>query len=323
MASVKASNILIFGATGFIGTFITEKVLAAQPAFHHITIFTSPNTVANKGDLLEGWKKAGNVTVITGNADSEADVKAAYKEHKIDTVICAFGRAAIAKQIELIKWADESETVQWFLPSEFGTDIEYGPQSKDEKPHQQKLKVRAFVRSGEVKRLAVTYVVTGPYFESWAKGALPGVAVSWFDVDNKEAQLIADGEGRIGFTSMPDVGKLVVAALQHPATATAGVGKDKALKVHSFEVTSNQVVAEYEKQTGAKWKVSYVPLDEVRKQEEKLWAEGDAKATVVTLRRIWAEGGTLYAKTDNESIGVKPEDTETVAEVLQRLLAKK
>lgn len=321
MASTKASNILIFGATGFIGTFITEKVIAAQPAFNHITIFTSPGTVANKGALLDGWKKAGNISVITGSADSEADVKAAYKEHNIDTVICAFGRGAIAKQIELIKWADESEHVKWFFPSEYGTDIEYGPQSKDEKPHQQKLKVRAFVRN-EVKHLGVTYVVTGPYFESWAKGAMPGVAVSWFDVDNKEAQLIADGEGLIGFTSMPDVGKLVVAALQHPEAATAGVGQDKALKVNSFEVTSNQVVAEYEKQTGAKWKVSYVPLSEVRKQEEAMWAEGNPKATVVTLRRIWAEGGTLYEKTDNESIGVKPEDTETMAEVLQRLLAK-
>lgn len=203
MASIKASNILIFGATGFIGTYITEKVIAAQPAFNHITIFTSSETLAKKSDLLDSWKKAGNVSVITGSADSESDVKAAYKEHHIDTVICAFGRGAIAKQIELLQWADQEDGVQWFFPSEYGTDIEYGPESKDEKPHQQKLKVRKFVRE-EVKRLQVTYVVTGPYFESWAKGAMPGVAVSQFDVDNKEAQLIEDGEGKIGFTSMPE-----------------------------------------------------------------------------------------------------------------------
>lgn len=317
MASIKASNILIFGATGFIGTYITEKVIAAQPAFSHITIFTSPETVANKSELLEEWKKAGNVSVITGSADSESDVKKAYKEHNIDTAICAFGRGAIAKQIELIKWAEETDNVKWFFPSEYGTDIEYGPQSKDEKPHQQKLKVRKFVRE-EVKRVGVTYMVTGPYFESWAKGAMPGIAVSQFDVENKAAQLIEDGEGRIGFTSMPDVGKLVVAALQHPENAV-----DKALKVNSFEVTSNQVLAEYEKQMGAKWTASYVPLSKVREQEEKLWAEGNPKATVVTLRRIWAEGGTLYEKTDNEAIGVKAGDTDTMAEVLAKLLAKK
>lgn len=203
MTSIKASNILLFGATGFIGTYITEKVINAQPAFKHITIFTSPETVAKKTDLLEGWKKAGNVSVITGSVDSESDVRAAYKEHKIDTVICAFGRGAIAKQIDLIRWADE-EGVAWFFPSEYGTDIEYGPKSKDEKPHQQKLKVRKFIRE-EVKKLQVTYVVTGPYFESWVFGRFADLEVSpGFDPEKKEALLIEDGEGRIGFTSMPE-----------------------------------------------------------------------------------------------------------------------
>lgn len=122
MASIQASNILIFGATGFIGQHITEKIISAQPAFKQVTIFTSKETAETKGGLLEGWKRAGNVTVVvvTGSVDSEADVRAAYKEHKIDTVVSAFGRGAIAKQIELIKWAEE-DGVKWFLPSEYGT----------------------------------------------------------------------------------------------------------------------------------------------------------------------------------------------------------
>lgn len=120
MAPLQASNILLFGASGFIGQYITSSIVSAQPAFKHVTIFTSKETVENKAELLEGWKKTGNVTVVTGSVDSEADVRAAYKEHNIDTVVCAFGRGAIAKQIELIKWADE-EGVRWFFPSEYGT----------------------------------------------------------------------------------------------------------------------------------------------------------------------------------------------------------
>lgn len=120
MASLRASNVLLFGATGFIGQYITDKIIHAQPGFDHVTIFTSPETVANKGELLAAWKKAGNVTVVAGSVDSEADVRAAYQEHKIDTVVSAFGRGAIAKQIELIKWADD-EGVKWFFPSEYGT----------------------------------------------------------------------------------------------------------------------------------------------------------------------------------------------------------
>lgn len=111
------------------------------------------------------------------------------------------------------------------------------------------------------------------------------------------------------------MGKLVVAALQHPE---ASLGK--ALKVNSFEVTPNQVLAEYEKQTGAKWKVNQIPLSKLIEEEKKLWEEGNAKATVLTLRRIWAEGGTLYEKTDNEAIGVKTGDTESLEVILKRIL---
>lgn len=106
-----------------------------------------------------------------------------------------------------------------------------------------------------------------------------------------------------------------MAALRHPETAAG-----KALKVNSFEVTPKQVLAEYEKQTGAKWKVNYIPLSELIQEEKRLWEEGNPKATVITLRRIWSEGGTLYEKTDNEAIGVKREDLESLEVILGRLL---
>lgn len=202
MASLKASNILIFGATGFIGTFITEKVIAAQPAFGHITIFTSTNTVNTKAELLDKWKKAGNVTVVTGDVESEADVSAAYRDHDVDTVISAFGRGAIAKQVDLIRWADKSGSVKWFFPSEYGTDVEYGPQSRDEKPHQQKLQVRRFIRE-EVENVQVTYVVTGPYFESWVDRPQGVDVAPGFDVAKKEAWLV-EADGKVGFTTMPE-----------------------------------------------------------------------------------------------------------------------
>lgn len=112
------------------------------------------------------------------------------------------------------------------------------------------------------------------------------------------------------------MGKFVAATLQHPEESYG-----KALKVQSFIVTPKQVLAEYEKQTGAKWTVASATLDEVKTLEAKLWAEGVPKATGVTLRRIWAEGGTLYQKNDNEVIGVKEGDTESLEVAVKRALA--
>lgn len=77
----------------------------------------------------------------------------------IDTVISCLGRTALAAQIPLIKLAaSPGSSVRWFLPSECGTDIKYGPSSASEKPHQQKLRVRAYLEEDDaVRRSGLKY----------------------------------------------------------------------------------------------------------------------------------------------------------------------
>ena len=112
------------------------------------------------------------------------------------------------------------------------------------------------------------------------------------------------------------VGKFVAAALKSPEASFG-----KALKVQSFVVTPNDVLAEYERQTGSKWEVTKTPLEEIREWEAKLWEEGNPRATLVTLRRIWAEGGTLYAQNDNEVLGLKPENLDSLEAAVGKALA--
>lgn len=111
------------------------------------------------------------------------------------------------------------------------------------------------------------------------------------------------------------VGKLVVAALLHPEAS-----RNRALKVNSFTTTPNDILAEFQKQTGEKqWDVTYTPLDDLKKIEEHAWADKLPSATPLTLRRIWTEGGTLYEKRDNELIGDPP--METLSDAVRRSLA--
>ena len=91
--------------------------------------------------------------------------------------------------------------------------------------------------------------------------------------------------------------------------------------MQSFVVTPNEVLAEYERQTDSKWKVMKTPLDEIRTWEAKLWEVGNPRATLVTLRRIWAEGGTLYEKNDNELLAPKLEDLDSLAGAVGKALA--
>ncbi|VUC34647.1 unnamed protein product [Clonostachys rosea] len=311
-SSFKPTSVLIIGATGAIGKYITDKIVDAQPPFPKVSIFTSESTVSKKAEYINQLKSKG-AKIITGDVTNAEDVKAAYDG--VDTVVSAVGRNAIDQQIELIKLAEESTSVQWFFPSEYGTDIEYGPESVNEKPHQLKLKVRKYIREN-VKRLKYTYLVTGPYVDMFFTLKDESPEAGGFDIKAKKAVFVDDGEGKIGFTTMPDVGKALVAALRHPEASF-----NKALKVQSFVVTPKQILAEFEKQVGGpKWEVTSYSLQELKDAEKKAWSEGKPYATSYTLRRIWSEGGTLYEKTDNESIGLDSSQLETLEDGVKRAL---
>ncbi|CAK7244470.1 MAG: hypothetical protein STHCBS139747_006011 [Sporothrix thermara] len=295
------SKILVLGATGVIGKVLVDALLNAREQFEAIGIFTSPSTVESKKDLVDSFTSRGAV-IHTGDLYKDEDVLNVYKDY--DTVVSAVGRFAIDKQVDLIALAERSPTIKRFIPSEYGTDIAFDASSATEKPHQKKLKVRAYLESDAVQRLQYSYLVTGPFADLFAGYMADEPRVGNFDVGKKEAILAADGHGPVGMTTVADVGRALVAMLKHPE-ATA----NRAVLVHSFVATPHEMLKEYERQTGRPWTVTYTSLDELKKIEEDAWAAQHPVASIFTLRRIWAEGKTLYAKTDNEAIGLTKTDT--------------
>ncbi|KAK3110426.1 hypothetical protein LTR53_015298 [Teratosphaeriaceae sp. CCFEE 6253] len=300
----------MFGATGVAGVHIVKALVANKSSFTRLGLFTSQNTVEKKADAIERLRKEG-FEIHVGDVGSGKDVAKAYESY--DTVVNAAGRNAILSQIDLLRWAEQTPNIKRFFPSEYGTDIEYYPASVDEKPHQLKLKVRAYIKE-HVKRVEHTYVVTGPYAEMALSSGMPGwPGAGRYDVKAREATLIGSGDYPVSYTSMPDLGTLVVKALLHPEDT-----RNRALRVNSFTATHNEVLAEFEKQLGEKFSVSYTSLDELKRLEREAWEKGDPLATPITLRRIWSGGGTLYERRDNGLID--GEDTETLATVVERII---
>lgn len=123
----------------------------------------------------------------------------------IDTVVAALGRGVIDSQLLLIKLAAASDSVKWYFPSEYGTDIKYGPQSATEKPHQQKLKVRAYLEGDEEIQksgLKYTYVVTGPFADGYLRLLGSPEAGGW-DVKTKTAWLL-EKNNKVSLTTMKE-----------------------------------------------------------------------------------------------------------------------
>ena len=296
----KTKNILIFGATGLIGHHITNAIVENNYRFDRIVVFTSPNTLYFKPDEIEALTSRG-VEIIAGDITSEGDVNEAFND--IDTVVSCVGRTIIHLQLQLIKLADRHPDVKRFFPSEYGTDIDYGPSSANEKPLQQKLKVRAALKGA--KNLEYTYIVTGPYADAdnglyLSAQPIEHEARGTFDVNRRRAVLLGTGDDKISLTTMRDVGSLVLATLIRPDNV-----RNRALRVNSFTTTPKEIVAEFEKQTGGEpWDVSFTSLEKLKKLEEQAWAKKDPKAGTITLRRIWTEGGTLYDQRDNALIAM-------------------
>lgn len=205
--SLEAQAVLIFGATGLIGSHITRSIIGSKDAFQRVAIFTSPDTVNRKAEVLKPLVQDG-IEIILGDIEKEEDVRKAYIG--IDTVISCLGRNMIAHQTTLIRLAAETTSLKWFFPSEYGTDVEYGPASAQEIPHQKKLKVRAELAKVE-RSLSHTYVVTGPYGDGdpglYLSSNLGAEQTGSFDVRNKTAVLIGDGHLKIGLTMMREYGE--------------------------------------------------------------------------------------------------------------------
>jgi hypothetical protein len=198
--AAPSKNILVFGGTGTIGQFIISAIAEAKASFDRIAIFTSPNTVETKKDFIDKLKASG-VEIIVGDVRNEKDVLKAYEG--FDTIVSAVGRNVIADQILLVRLAEETPNVKRFFPSEYGTDIEFGPKSPNEKPHQLKLKVRAYIRD-HVKRLEYTYLVTGPYADGFFGKIRGDARGGGFDVKEKKASLTGSGKDKIAFTTMSE-----------------------------------------------------------------------------------------------------------------------
>jgi nucleoside-diphosphate-sugar epimerase len=321
------SKILVFGATGTIGQHIIQEIYNARSSFEKIGLFTSESTAKDKADEVQGWKSKG-VEVIVGNVNTEDDLAKAYEGTSpsrlallstlmtrpgYDTIISALGRNAILAQIPLVKVAESSSSIKFFYASEYGTDIKYNASSASEKPHQLKLQVRRYINE-HTQKLRVTYLVTGPYSDLYfGRGFEPKAGT--FNVKERKATLLGTGEEKVSFTSMKDVGRLLVAALQTNTTE-----HERILKVNSFTATPKQILAEFEKQTGAKWEVSYTPLEDLKRAEQEAWKNDVPYKTGYTLRRIWTEGGTLYENSDNSKI--LSVDTETLEEQVRKVVEK-
>lgn len=75
-------NLLLFGALGFIGVYITDAIVQSRDKFGRIVVFTSPSTVENKSAKLDELKSQG-VEIVVGDVNNKEEVLKASQGRSI------------------------------------------------------------------------------------------------------------------------------------------------------------------------------------------------------------------------------------------------
>ncbi|XP_058741421.1 leucoanthocyanidin reductase-like [Vicia villosa] len=168
------SRVLIIGATGFMGKFLTEASLSsAHPTY--LLIRPEGTLISSKSSTIKTFQEKGAI-IIYGGVSNKEFMEKILKKYEIDIVISAIGADSLLDQITLVEAMKTIKTIKRFLPSEFGHDVDRAePVEPGLAMYKQKRLVR---RALEESGVPYTYVccnsiASWPYYNNCHPSSLP------------------------------------------------------------------------------------------------------------------------------------------------------
>ena len=299
MENTSYKNVLLVGASGNLGKVILPALLADSS--FHCTVLTRANSSATFPST---------VNVVKADYSDRAALVQALKGQ--DVVISAVGGEAVATNFDLtLAEAAIEAGVKWFIPSEFGSDTSH-PFYTSIPFVAPKIATSNLLKSKQSK-IAHTLITTGPFLDWGFDTGFLG-----FDVVNHTATLYDEGKHKFSGTSLPTIGKALVAILKQPQLT-----QNKHIYLADGTFTQLEVLQAFEKQSGTKWTVKHANTEESFRKGERAFKQGDIWEGLVgyLMAVIYnGQGASCFeGKTINNALGVKTVPLEQlVKEALER-----
>jgi len=138
-----------------------------------------------------------------------------------------------------------------------------------------------------------------------------------FNITTKEALIFDGGNKAFSVSNLSQIGHAVVAVLSRPEETV-----NQVVYTDSFTATQNEILAELEKTTGEKWKVSKSTTKAAKEEGQQLFAKGDLAGLflllkVITLGEGYGSDFTRDTVLSNERLGLPTQDlASTIAAVV-------
>ncbi|KAM7273595.1 hypothetical protein ACFE04_028259 [Oxalis oulophora] len=240
------SNILVIGATGYVGNYIVDaSVKAGHPTFALVRD-ANPSDPA-KSQLIGSFKNLG-VTVLVGDLNDHQSLVNAIKQ--VDVVISTVGRDLVLDQHKIIAAIQEAGNVTRFFPSEFGNDPDH-VHAVD--PAKTAYANKAIIRRA-IEAAGIPYTFVASMF--FARHVLPNLAQPGAKAPPRDkAVIFGDGIPKAVINTEEDVATYTIKAADDPRTLNKVLYIKPAQNIYSF----NELVSLWEKKIGQTLERIYMP----------------------------------------------------------------
>lgn len=298
MSSIK--NVTLVGASGRLGAFIFEKVVAS-----------------NNFNVQVVKRTGSSSTYAAGTKVAEADftsvesLAAAFKGQ--DAVVSIVGDAGVPSQKIMVD-AAVAAGVKRFLPSNFGSNMA-NPNSRKLPVFAGKVMVEDYiVEKAKTSGLTYSFVYVGGFTDF---GIQKKVIM---DISKYTPTIFNGGDTQFSTTSMPTVGDAVVGVLNHPAET-----RNRSVYVSETVLSQNQLLSVAKRIAPSKpWSPVDVDLDVVVAGAKERLSQGQHDlATIIPILLksiVDPEYGVKFTKNDNELLGIKPKTEEYLVELMTPLI---
>ncbi|KAJ2726444.1 hypothetical protein GGI07_000582 [Coemansia sp. Benny D115] len=234
-------NVALVG-TGNLSVFYVKEFKKAGSEFN-LTVFTRPESLDKAKKLTGNDPKIEIRTVAYTN---EEEIAEALKDQ--DVVLCLLAFEGQQYQPYFINAAQKAG-VKWFIPSEFGVDLE-NPRNASLIFFNDKVQARKQLESQA--DMAYTYIMPGAFADQFI------IPFHKWDVENHTVTISGDGNTKFSLTSRRDVAAYTLAILRR-----FDQFRNKSARLAGYTMTPNELLRVVEDVTGHEFEVTYEPLDVV------------------------------------------------------------
>ena len=298
MAAIK--NVTLVGASGRLGTFVLDKILAS----HKFNVQVLKRTGSS-------YTYAAGAKVVEADFADLKSLEAAFQGQ--DAVVSTVGDAGVLDQ-KLMVDAAIAAGVKRFIPSDFGSNMS-NPNSRKLPVFAAKVIVEDYlIEKSKTTELTYSFIYVGPFTDFGVQNKFI------MDLSQYKPTLFNGGHTQFSSTSMPTVGDAVIGVLTHPTET-----ENRPVHVSEIIISQSQLLSVAKQIAPSKpWAPVDVDLDTLLVSAKERLAQGQHDLQTFfpfLIKSIMdPEFGMKFLENDNDLLGIKEKTEEYLVELITPLV---